>query len=210
MTRSALIAAFLATSFAGALTAAPFIIDDGDVGASVNGDFYNSVDDNDEKSVNGDYWWAAPNTGGANAYYGWQFQSVTPGQYDVYVHWTENRPNWALGNNSVTYYVVDGALEVRGYPDWDISPAPDASLLDFVMVDQSVSPSGFEYDGYSWFKLGTYDFTSDTISILLTNETLSGSGSVLADAAMIVLVPEPASLGVIGAVALLALRRRRD
>ncbi len=117
-------------------------------------------------------------------------------------------PYWSPANGAAPYSVINGGVVNHGWPDWNIVPDAGANVLGNVVVNQSVNAAGYDYAGLSWLQLGTYTITGDKLSVILTNNSTAG-GSVCADAVMIVPVPEPTMLGVLGGVALLALRRRR-
>jgi len=106
----------------------------------------------------------------------------TAGQYEVFVTWGANSNRKA----GIQYRVVD------------------ATGTTTLSVDQSATAN-------TWVSLGTYTFNAGTAvgSVTVSNVAVNLSGSMYADAAKWVYIPEPAALALLGLGSLLFVRRRR-
>jgi len=137
------------------------------------------IDDGDPGYTETGAWWHTNLRG--NAYHGdqrcnhtqgyvatatWEFTSVEPGWYQVFVTWSQ-QTNQAV---DVPYTVYDGEIEKGA-----------------ATVNQSVAPAGSNFDGLPWQSLGTFLVTSNVVRVTVTH----GAGQQLpvkADAARIVRV----------------------
>jgi hypothetical protein len=78
-----------------------------------------------------------------------------------------------------------------------------------VLVNQNFEAAGLTYGEREWFKLGTFSVSGGNLSVLLTNDS-SQPNTIIGDAIMINLVPEPMSLALVGLASSIMLLRRRN
>lgn len=179
---------------------APIIIDAGDAGWSFEGEGC---------YANGkrlDWTWAVAYGGTAdqlnNGTATWAFTALTPGTYNVYVSKVNKQAGWTgdYESNEAPFSVYDGATLLGG-----------ATVDQEYDHDQGDTPGDLTYDGADWYKIGTYTITGNALSVVLTAPAGDGR-STLTDAVMIDVVPEPASLVMVGIASALMWsgRRRRD
>lgn len=195
-------------SLAATASAAPVIIDF--AGAQPMGTVYSAP------QVNPTHYWASPwwTHDGAtktDGYMAWSFTGLeaTGSSYDVYASWPLKGAWWETRNTASPFTVYDGALTVRGDPDWDIIPAAGTTSLRTVLVNQNFEAAGLTYGEREWFKLGTFSVSGGNLSVLLTNDS-SQPNTIIGDAIMINLVPEPMSLALVGLASSIMLLRRRN
>ncbi len=139
----------------------PVIIDNGHSGYTETGSGWFSS--SYSPSYGGDYRVHTAASGADTAV--WQASGLASGTYDVEVTWT---PDSSRANNA-TYQIFDGA-----------------TLLQTVIVNQQLAPSGTTVGGFVFQSLGAYHIGSGTLKVVLSD---LGNGYIIADAMRAAPVP---------------------
>ncbi len=139
-------------------------LDDGDAGYSASGGWSTYAG----AGAQGDFAYKGVGSGGGVAT--WSLSGVGPGRYRVWVTW-EAYSNRAT---NAPYTVLDGTV-----------------ALGTVAVDQTQVPAGMTADGVSWYELGVYDISGDTLGVSLTDQAGPSGRYVIADAVRVERVGEP-------------------
>ncbi|MEZ5943913.1 MAG: FG-GAP-like repeat-containing protein [Planctomycetaceae bacterium] len=143
--------------------AVSFIIDDGDPGFSLTGN-WNDVTrygyGADAKAI------SVTNSGTAT----WTFSGLAPGEYVVSTTWL----NGSDRADAVNYVIHDG---------------PGGSVLSTVPVNQKNAPTGDTYGGRKFQGLGSVTITGDKLVVVVNNT--GTNGAVIADAVRIEAVTPP-------------------
>jgi hypothetical protein len=189
-------------------SAAPVIIDF--AGAQPMGKVYSAPQANPTHYWSAP-WWTDPEATGTNGYVVWSFTGLEAagGSYDVYASWPVKQDWWESRNTASPFTIYDGAMTVRGHPDWDIIPATGTTLQGTKLVNQNDEAAGLTYGEREWFKLGTFSVSGSNLSVLLTNNSTEPN-TIIAGAIMIdqVPIPEPTLLALVGLTSIMLLRRR--
>ncbi len=135
------------------------LIDDGDAGYTETGSTWHT--NSPVSAYNSDQRCSHAADGSETAT--WEFTSVTPDLYEVFVRWT---PSGTLVSDA-PYAIFDGA-----------------TLKTTVRVDQNVAPSTNMYLGFYWKSLGMVSITSGVLRVRLKHET-GKANHVRADAVRI-------------------------
>uniref|UniRef100_UPI003A8EE80F golvesin C-terminal-like domain-containing protein n=1 Tax=Gimesia sp. TaxID=2024833 RepID=UPI003A8EE80F len=155
-----------------------FIVDNGDPGFTFTGDWpYYTLSnlylttgagyEDDFYSVNQ---LSQYTTGPAQAF--WEFYGLTPGAYRVSVTWPvfTNPSGVQHAATDAPYTVYDGSRNDIG------TTAADLGTFD---VNQQLEPDDYSADGATWEILGTFNVSSRTLTVMLTN---LADGVITADA----------------------------
>lgn len=122
----------------------------------------------------GDYSYSPAYRGDIKAIYGsnanprsstaqFSFTGIPPGEYEIAVSSTP----WSGFGTHVPHQIYDGG-----------------TLIDTVLVDQSIPQNDFIWDSHEWNRLGVYTFQTNQISICILDSRSSGD-YVTADAALV-------------------------
>ncbi len=130
--------------------AAPILLlDDGDSGYSETGSDWTSA--TDAQAYGGDSRWHSPGMGLNTAT--WQFTGLQPGWYNVQATWHEG----LLCSLDAPYTVYDGSTSKGTF-----------------QVNQSLAPSGSTFDGRPWQSLAVLSIHNSSVSVVLSDNTLTG------------------------------------
>lgn len=137
---------------------AEMIIDDGDAGYSQSGGGWTNVTNTLAYGLDYDYHAGASGSAAAT----WTFTGLTSGSYQVFTRWAPfvNRAT------NAQYTILDR-----------VTP------LGTVAVNQQLAPAGEVSNGVTWQSLGTFQISSHTLAVRLTD---NANGFVIADAVRIV------------------------